>query len=133
MGIVVCAIVTVLSIGICAVISMDFMISVLPVILGSVAALILLIALCVKLNSSIVQKYDMSDQYVKLGNKEPIYYQQNSGIVVHPLYVELQAGARTTRIYCAKEDLFFVKDYIVNHSTNAAVTYDRYGTTESPS
>ena len=127
---VVSLIVCVLSIGICAVISIDFMFSILPVILGSVAAAGLLLFLVGKLSNSITQSYEMSDQYVKLGDrKTPIYYNQLSEIVVHPLYLELRENKKSTKIYAEKEDFYFVKDYILNHSMgNAVVKYDGYGT-----
>lgn len=129
--IVVAAIVCVLSIGICAVISIDFMISILPVIIGSVVAAGLLLFLVVKIRDNITQSYEMSDEYIKLGDhKTPIYYDQISEIVVHPRYLELCQNANSARIYCEKADFYFVKDYIVNHTAGkAAVRYDGYGTT----
>ena len=131
MVLIVCVVVTVLCIGICAIISWDYVFTMAPIAVGSVGAAILLFLLVVKLNDRIMQKYELSDAYVKIGDKK-VPYNEIDTIVVNPLYLELHAKGKSTRIYAPNEDFLFVKDYIVNHTLgHAAVTYDRYGTTST--
>lgn len=131
LGLVVCVVVCVVSIGICAVISVDYMISILPVIIGSVAAAILFFWLVSKFANSMAQKYEMNEDHVKIGEqKDPVFFDEIKEIVVNPRYLELHEKERSAKVYVPKEDFFFVKDYIITHTLgHAVITYDRYGIT----
>ena len=131
MFLIVCVVVTVLCIGICAIISWDYVFTMAPIAVGSVGAAILLFLFVVKLNDRIMQKYEMSDAYVKIGDKR-VSYSEIDEIIVNPLYLELHAKGKASKIYCPNEDFLFVKDYIINHTMgHAVITYDRYGTTST--
>jgi len=128
---IVCMVVCVLTIGFCAIISVDFMISILPVIIGSAAAAILLYILAGKLGESFVFRYEMNDSYIKIVDlKVPVtyHYDKISEIVVTPLHLELHENTNSSKIYVPQEDFLFVKDYIVNHTMgHAEIRYERYG------
>jgi len=129
LGLIVCVVVCLLSILLCAFIGMDFMISVLPVIIGSVAAAILFFYLTSKAASLSSQKYEMNGQYIQkvIDAKKTVSfdYHRIREIVVHPLYLELYDDTQSSRIYVPKEDFYFVKDYITGQTMGrAAIRYE---------
>lgn len=129
LALIICVVVTLLSILLCAFISMDFMISILPVILGTVAAAILFFYLVQKATTASAQKYEMTDhditKIVDSKNTVSFEFRQIRTIVVHTLYLELHDENRSSRIYVQKKDLFFLKDYLIGSTMgNAEVRYE---------
>ena len=111
-----------------AIINPQFMLAVIPVIVGFLVVAALLFFLMNRISGKTWQQYVMNGQSVQIINASVSVFRKFRDItevVCFPEYLELHEKGGTSKICVPPEDYAFVKDYILFHTLGkASVRYE---------